>query len=99
MRANVCEINGGLYNQKKINGVHMHSKLAKITIAAAQFSFIIASSSLPLDISAAGKSAPALQDLAETKDEAFFVRRIAEFWKDEDYKLVKLQIQQFLISE
>jgi tetratricopeptide (TPR) repeat protein len=96
MRANVCEINGGLYNQKKINGVHMHSKLAKITIAAAQFSFIIASSSLPLDISAAGKSAPALQDLAETKDEAFFVRRIAEFWKDEDYKLVKLQIQQFL---
>lgn len=74
----------------------MHSKLAKVTIAAVQFSFVLALSSLPLDISAATKSAPALQDLAETKDEAFLIRRIAEFWKDEDYKLVKLQIQAFL---
>lgn len=30
------------------------------------------------------------------KDEAFLVRRIAEFWKDQDYKLVQVQITDFL---
>lgn len=30
------------------------------------------------------------------KEEAFLVRRIAEFWKDQDYEIVKIQIQDFL---
>jgi len=32
----------------------------------------------------------------EDKEEAFLVRRIAEFWKDQDYKIVKAQIADFL---
>ncbi|MCH9612370.1 MAG: Cell division coordinator CpoB [Chlamydiia bacterium] len=32
----------------------------------------------------------------QDKEEAFLVRRIAEFWKDQDYKLVKSQITEFL---
>lgn len=32
----------------------------------------------------------------ENKEEAFLVRRIAEFWKDQDYKIVKGQVIEFL---
>lgn len=32
----------------------------------------------------------------EDKEEAFLVRRIAEFWKDQDYQIVKAQIAEFL---
>ncbi len=35
---------------------------------------------------------------AENKEEAFLVRRIAEFWKDQDYKVVKAQIAEFLTA-
>ncbi|MCI5051843.1 MAG: hypothetical protein MRY21_01740 [Simkaniaceae bacterium] len=34
----------------------------------------------------------------ENEEEAFLVRRIAEFWKDQDYPLVKRQIYEFLES-
>lgn len=34
----------------------------------------------------------------ENKEEAFLVRRIAEFWKDQDYKVVKRQVIEFLES-
>ncbi len=74
----------------------MHSKSRKVKTAAVQFSLALALSSFPAHLTAASKSAPALQDVAETKDEAFLIRRIAEFWKDGDYRLVKVQIQDFL---
>lgn len=32
----------------------------------------------------------------ENKEEAFLIRRIAEYWKDQDYKVVKAQITDFL---
>ncbi len=32
----------------------------------------------------------------KNEEEAFLIRRIAEFWKDRDYQLVKTQIQNFL---
>src|SRR5690606_23714161 len=32
----------------------------------------------------------------ENKEEAFLVRRIAEYWKDQDFKVVKAQITDFL---
>ncbi len=35
---------------------------------------------------------------AENKEEAFLVRRIAEYWKDQDYKVVKAQIADFLAA-
>lgn len=32
----------------------------------------------------------------ENKEEAFLIRRIAEYWKDQDYKVVKAQISDFI---
>ena len=33
---------------------------------------------------------------AQSDEEAFLIRRIAEFWKDQDYTVVKIQIAEFL---
>lgn len=74
----------------------MHSFLTRHKVASVQLSLLFAICPLSMGLQAAPKSKPVLQDYAETKDEAFLIRRIAEFWKDEDYKLVKVQIQQFL---
>ena len=40
------------------------------------------------------KEASSIQ--SSTDEEAFLIRRIAEFWKDGDYSLVKTQILNFL---
>src|SRR3990167_3164707 len=45
----------------------------------------------PLCLQAKESPAP-----AEDKEEAFLVRRIAEFWKDQDFAVVKAQIADFL---
>ncbi|MBI5274188.1 MAG: tetratricopeptide repeat protein [Chlamydiales bacterium] len=45
----------------------------------------------------AEKTAPSAS-LIEDQEEAFLVRRIAEFWKDQDFQLVKKQIEEFLSS-
>ncbi|MBP9841428.1 MAG: hypothetical protein KBC64_03265 [Simkaniaceae bacterium] len=37
----------------------------------------------------------ALSPQATTDEEAFLIRRIAEFWKDGDFAIVKMQIQEF----
>ena len=74
----------------------MHAKSAQVA-----FSLLLTVTALPFTLTAATKTTPAssrLQDMAESKDEAFLVRRIAEFWKDEDYKLVRDQIQAFLVE-
>ncbi len=68
----------------------MPAKFSKFT------KYVVLSAALSFTKPAILLGSDALSYGIENKDEAFLVRRIAEFWKDQDYNTVREQITDFL---
>ena len=60
--------------------------------------FVMGLGSLTTSLMATEKDAIFSMETNDPK-EAFAVRRIIEFWKDQDYEIVKIQINDFLLKQ